>query len=235
MRHRRNALLAGSAAVAPILLGVVPFGLATGAATAALGLSNASSIGMSLCMFAGTAQLATVQLLGERAPIFVIVATALIINLRFMMYSAALSPHFSPLPFRWKAPLAYLLSDQAFVVSIGRFDALAEGMRQWFYAGAAVTLWLTWQSSFTVGVVLGARVPASWSLDFAVPLTLLALIPATIRDASALVTLGATAAGVFAFHDLPLNLGIIASVSLGVASGWIFQRVRARRHGAHAS
>ena len=235
LQGRRSATLAGSLAVGPILFGVVPFGLATGAATAALGLSSASSIGMSIFMFAGTAQLATVQLLREQAPVFVIIATALVINARFMMYSASLSPHFSPLPLRWKGPLAYLLSDQAFVVSIARFDELGERLRKWFYVGAAVTLWLTWQGSFAVGVLLGARMPTSWSLDFAVPLTLLALIPATIRDTSALVTLGATAVGVVAFHDLPMNLGIIASVSLGVASGWCFQRLRTRRREAHAS
>lgn len=229
MKNARNTLLDGSRAVSPILLGVVPFGLITGAATVSAGLSDLSAIGMSIAVFAGTAQLAAVQLLTDHAPAFVIVATALVINLRFVMYSATLAPHFQALSFRWKGPLAYLLSDQAFVVSLPRFPTLADGLRKWFYLGAAVTLWTTWQIAFAIGVLVGARLPETWSLDFAVPLTLLALLPATIRDAASLATIGATALGVWLFHALPLNLGIIASVALGVGVGWLFLRRAASR------
>jgi predicted branched-subunit amino acid permease len=224
MTNARGTLFEGSRAVSPILLGVVPFGLITGAATVSAGLSDLSAIGMSVAVFAGTAQLATVQLLTENAPFLVIVATALVINLRFVMYSATLAPHFQTLSFRWKGPLAYLLSDQAFVVSMPRFPTMSDGLRKWFYLGAAATLWTTWQFAFAIGVFVGARLPESWSLDFAVPLTLLALMPATIRDTASLVTIGATALGVVLFHALPLNLGIIASVVLGVGVGWLFLR-----------
>jgi len=225
MANRTQAFLAGARAVAPILLGVVPFGLITGAATVAIGIPPTSAVGMSLLVFAGASQLAAIELLGVKAPALVIVATALIVNLRFSMYSASIAPWFPGLPGRWKGPFAYLLTDQAYAVSITRFDRdVPEPARLSFYLGAACALWLTWQVSFAIGAASGGRVPESWSLDFAVPLTLLALLPASVADRAALVTVGATAVASAFVAGLPLNLGVIAAVVIGVAAGSSFER-----------
>ncbi|MGH2569911.1 MAG: AzlC family ABC transporter permease, partial [bacterium] len=208
MANRTQAFLAGARAVLPILLGVVPFGLVTGAATVGIGVPLASAIGMSLLVFAGASQLATVELLGSQAPALVIVATALIVNLRLSMYSASIAPWFTHLPGRWKGLFAYLLTDQAYAVSITRFERdVPAHARLSFYLGAACALWVTWQIAFTVGAAGGGRVPESWSLDFAVPLTLLALLPSSVGDRAALVTVVATAAASALAAGLPLNLG----------------------------
>ncbi|GJM45469.1 MAG: membrane protein [Gemmatimonadota bacterium] len=223
MDSRRSALEAGIRGMLPILLGVVPFGMITGTATVAVGLSPLAAIGMSLCIFAGMAQLATVELLGKNAPWLVIVGTALVVNLRFVMYSASLAPHFGGLPFRWKGPLTYLLSDQAYVVAISRFDEVADpAFRKWFYLGAAATLWSVWQMAFAAGALVGATVPSSWSLDFAVPLTLLALMPASIRDRAAIITVIATGVATWFAHELPLNLGTIVAVAVGIGAGALY-------------
>lgn len=219
----RHALISGIRSVSPILLGVAPFGMVTGASTVATGIPQGSAILMSLLVFAGTAQLVAVDLIGQSAPFLVVVGTALVVNLRFLMYSAALAPHFSRLPFPWRSGLAYLLSDQAFLVSMPRFQAeLPERVQPWFYLGAAATLWIAWQVSFAAGALAGARVPPSWSLDFAVPLTLLALIPAAVRGRSTVVTGLVTGAVVLLAADLPLRLGIVAAILSGVAAGLLF-------------
>jgi predicted branched-subunit amino acid permease len=225
MANRTQAFLAGARAVAPILLGVVPFGLVTGAATVGIGITPASAIGMSLLVFAGAAQLAAVDLLGAQAPALVILATALVVNLRFSMYSASIAPWFPRLSARWKGPFAYLLTDQAYAVSITRFERdVPDHARLSFYLGAAVGLWVTWQTSFALGAACGARVPESWSLDFAVPLTLLALLPASVVDRAAFVTVVATAVASALTAGLPLKLGVIAAVAIGVAAGSLSER-----------
>ena len=225
MSSTRHAVLSGMRDILPITVGVAPFGLITGAATASVGISGLTAIAMSVVVFAGTAQLAAVDLIGKNAPVLVIVATALIVNLRFVMYSASLAPHFGCLPFRWKGPLAYLLTDQAYAVSISRFGTdVRDRHRKWFYLGAAVTMWLVYQSAFALGVLLGTGVPAQWSLDFAVPLTLLALLPASMVGRASSVTVLVTAVASVLAAGLPLNLGIIAAVIAGVAAGTLLER-----------
>ncbi len=227
MNSRREALLAGIRGMLPILLGVLPFGLIAGAATVSVGLSPLGAIGMSIFVFAGMAQLAAVELVGKDAAWLVVLATALVVNLRFVMYSAAVAPHLRHLPLRWKVPLAYILSDQAFVVSMARFDDLRDPrLRVWFYFGTAATLWTAWQVAFGIGAVLGASVPASWSLDFAVPLTLMALMPASVRDSAAVLTVVVTGVAAWFTQALPLNLGTIAAVVIGVAVGGLYLRSR---------
>jgi predicted branched-subunit amino acid permease len=226
MANRTQAFLAGARAVAPILLGVVPFALVTGAATVGIGIPPVSAIGMSLLVFAGTSQLATVELLGAQAPALVIIATALIVNLRFSMYSASIAPYFAKLPGRWKGPFAYLLTDQAYAVSVTRFERdVPDRARLSFYLGAACGLWVTWQVAFALGAASGGRVSESWSLDFAVPLTLLALLPASVGDRAAFTTVVATAAASALVAGLPLNLGVIVAVGIGVAAGALSERV----------
>jgi len=119
--ERRRVFLDGVRAGTPLLPSILPFGLMAGVAAREAGLDAFASLGMSLVIFAGASQLATAQLLADGAVPLVIVATALIINLRLAMYSASISPYFSGLPSRWKWPLAYLLTDQAYAVCIGRF------------------------------------------------------------------------------------------------------------------
>ncbi len=227
---RRGHFMAGVRAVSPILLGIVPFATISGIAAVEIGMPKGLAIAMSMIMFAGAAQLASVQLLGAGAPGAIVVLTAVVINLRFAMYSASLGPHFQTLSARWKALFAYLLTDQAYAVSIIRFqDGLSAVARKWFYFGAAIALWATWQAGTAAGVFLGATVPASWSLDFAVPLTFMALAVPAIRDApSAAAALAAGAVAVGA-AGMPYHLNIITAAGAGIAVG-LMAEAAANRH-----
>ena len=220
---RRRSFLGGVRAVAPVLVGIVPFGLIAGAAAVRVGLSGLQAVGLSVVVFAGASQLAAIELLGSNARPAVVVATALVINLRMLMYSASIAPYFRETATRWRAGLAYLLTDQAYALAVTRFSADRPVRRRWYYLGAALPLWAVWQACTVLGVVAGARVPDSLPLSFVVPLTFLALlVPAvTDRASGAAAVVGGAAAVLGA--GLPLNLGLIAGAVGGVLAGLVVE------------
>lgn len=210
---------AGVRSMSPILVGVVPFGLVAGIAAVEAGLSPLQAVGLSVIVFAGASQLAAIELLGSNAPLAVVILTATVINLRMMMYSASIARHFRDLRTRWKGPLAYLLTDQAFAVSVARFAADQDVDRRWFYLGGALSLWLVWQVTTVAGVVLGRGVPDEWGLSFAVPLIFLALLVPAMDDRPKAAAGGVAGAVAVAGVGLPLNLGLLVGAVVGVGVG----------------
>lgn len=224
----RMALLDGIRGVVPLLVGVVPFGLIFGVTAAGSDVGGGLGYATSLIIFAGAAQLATVQLITDGSAAVVVIATALVINARHFMYSAALAPHFRELSPPDRLILPYVLTDQAFAVSISRFETHHDpAYKRWFYAGAGMGLWITWQVTTAIGVVLGATVPEAWSLDFAIPLVFLALLVPAIRDRPGMVA--AIVGGVVALvaNDVAYNLGLIIGSLSGIAAGVAVERMRA--------
>jgi 4-azaleucine resistance transporter AzlC len=215
----------GLRAVLPLLIGVVPFGLIFGVVAADSVVGGGLGAASSVIIFAGAAQLAVVQLLDGGAAPLVVIATGLVINARHLMYSAALAPHFREFPVGWRYGLPYVMTDQAFAVSIARYQAATDPRyRRLFFTGAAVALWTTWQITTIVGVVAGTQIPASWSLDFAIPLVFLALLVPTLRDRPSV--LAAVVGGVVAVagNGLPYHSGLIVAALSGVAAGVAAQR-----------
>lgn len=207
--------------------GVIPFGLVTGVMAVEQGFSPGATLGMSLLFFAGSAQMAALQLLRSDAVALVILLTALVINLRFVMYSASLAPYLHHLPRRWKWPLAYMLSDQAYALSIMRLSSGGDPvLGYWFYAGSALSMWLSWQLSVMAGVFIGAGIPASWSLEFAIPLSFLGLLVPAIRNCASLAA--ACVGGVVAVLaiGLPYNLGLLLASFCGICTGLFVGRSR---------
>jgi predicted branched-subunit amino acid permease len=169
--------------------------------------------------------MAALQLLRNDVFSLSIVLTALVINLRFLMYSASLAPYLHNLPRRWKWSMSYMLSDQSYALSIMKLSSLG-GFGQYFYAGTAVSMWLSWQLSVLAGVLLGSSVPGSWSLDFAIPLSFLAILIPAIRDSAALSA--ALAGGIVAVlvASLPYNLGLVVASICGILTGLVVERFR---------
>jgi 4-azaleucine resistance transporter AzlC len=215
----RADFLSGVRVAAPITLGVVPFGMVAGVAAVGVGMSAVQAVAMSVVVFAGASQLAAIELVGRNAPAAVVVLTVVVVNLRLVMYSASIAPYFQRQSAKWKAALSYLLTDQAYAVSLLEFENDAETSRRWYYLGVAVPLWVTWQAATIVGVLLGARLPSGWHLEFAVPLVFLAvLVPAvTDRATGAAAVVGGAAA--VAANGLPYNLGLIAAAVVGIGAG----------------
>ncbi|MBS1269165.1 MAG: Inner membrane protein YgaZ [Gammaproteobacteria bacterium] len=141
MRTRRATFISGLLSVAPLVPGVAPFGLICGLAAMTTGLSAVQAMTMSVTIFAGASQLATLQLLAEGAIPAITVLTALIINLRFAMYSASLAPHLYYLGPRWRLSLAYFLVDQNYALSINRFRQTGSGAGRARPAGFPPVRW----------------------------------------------------------------------------------------------
>ncbi len=221
-----QALIDGSKAVSPLLIGVVPFGLVFGVVAADSVIGPALAWATSFIIFGGAAQLATIQLLDEGVVAVVVIATALVIGSRHVMYSAALVPYFQHFP-RWsRFVLPYVLTDQAFAVSMVRFQDLDDPVEQrWFYTGAAVTLWISWQLSTLIGVLVGAQLPEALSLEFAIPLVFIALLVLTVRTRPELVAALVGGAAAVIAAPAPLGLGLIVGALAGVAAGVVAHRV----------
>lgn len=216
----RAAFWGGVRALAPSMPGIIPFGLVTGITATEMGLAPATTLGMSLLFYSGSAQMTALQLLRSDTFALVIVLTALVINLRYLMYSASLAPYLHHLPRRWTWPLAYLLADQAYVISILRYSAgELQRFDHYFFAGSALNMWLTWQLSVVAGVALGAGIPASWSLDFAIPLVFLALLVPAIRNRACLWAAVVAGSVAVMAAGMPYNLGLVMAALCGIASG----------------
>jgi len=220
---------AGVRGALPILIGVIPFAMISGVAAASVGLTFFETLGMSVIVFAGASQLAVFQLMSVGSPWIIMVLTAWIINLRFTMYSATLAPYLQKLSLGQKALLAYMLSDQAFGISVGHFASNEKISHRWFYFGAASTIWVAWQISAIIGSLLGALVPASWGLDFAFPLSFMALMFAALSDHPTVIA--ALAGGIIAVlaKGLPYNTGLVLATFLGIAAGYAAESLKARQ------
>lgn len=223
----KDAFFNGVRALIPMVPGVIPFGLVTGVMAVEQGFSPFATLGMTLLFFAGSAQMAALQLLRHDAFALVILLTALVINLRFVMYSASLAPYLHDLPRRWKWPLAYMLSDQAYALSILKLSSIEMvGVGHWYYAGTALCMWLSWQLSVMVGVFLGAGIPANWSLEFAIPLSFLALLVPAILNSACLAAACVGGVVAVAAMGLPYNLGLLLASLCGVLTGLVVGHYR---------
>ena len=225
--------LSGVRDLAPLLVGVAPFGLIYGVLARASGIPPLPAMAMSSIVFAGSAQFMLAQLFGAGAPAVVMVATVALVNLRHALYSASLAPHLSHLPRRWKAVLAYLLTDEAYAATVHRYVAGGRGPNaHWHALGAGLTLWGGWQISTAAGIVLGAGLPASVPLDFALPLTFIAIVVPMLRSRAALAAAAVAAGVALAGAALPYKLGLVAASLAGIGVGSLGAALASRRGAA---
>ncbi len=215
----RGDFLSGVRVSLPILLGIVPFGMVAGVAAVSVGIPAIHALAMSVFIFAGASQLAATELIGRDAPIAVVVLTVLVVNLRMMMYSASIAPYFERESARWKAALAYPLTDQAYAVSLMKFRADEDVGKKWYYLGVALSLWFAWQVSTVAGILLGAKVPGSWHLGFTVPLVFLAVLIPAVTDRPTLVAAIVGGVTAVAANGLPFDLGLIIGAIVGIGAG----------------
>jgi 4-azaleucine resistance transporter AzlC len=220
----RSEFLAGVRAELPILFGVIPFGLIYGVLAVSAGLPALQAFAMSSIVFAGSAQFIGAELIGLGVPGLVIVLTTFVVNLRHMLYSASLAPHLRHLSAAWKWLLAYLLTDEAYAVTILRYDQPGPlANKHWFFLGAGLTLWSSWQTATALGVFLGAQVPASWGLDFTLALTFIGLVLIAVRDRAALAAALVAGLTAVAAYALPLRLGLLLAALLGILTGLLVE------------
>jgi predicted branched-subunit amino acid permease len=220
----RSEFISGVKALLPILLGIVPFGMISGIAVVQTHIPPFSGFVMSLLVFSGAALIVALQLIASGAPALVVFFSALVINLRFMIYSASVAPFLNRLSVGRKSLLAYLLSDQAYAASIGHMSESPFPEVTWLhFLGSGLTMWLAWQISVGIGMFVGTRLPIAWSLEFTIPLTFLALAVPAIKDR--FTTAAGIIAGVMAVlaNGAPFKIGLVVAALVGILAGIFFE------------
>jgi 4-azaleucine resistance transporter AzlC len=223
---RAQEFFHGIQAEIPILIGVIPFGMIYGVLAIDAGLLPPVAQAMSAIVFAGSSQFVSTQMFAVGSPGVMIILTVAVVNLRHMLYSASIAPYVVNLSRSWKWLLAYLLTDEAYAVSITHYRQPGDQRyRHWFFLGAGLALWSSWQASTAAGIFLGSIIPSDWPLDFTLALTFIALIVPGMKDKANLVV--AITAGIVAVlaYNLPYKLGLILASLIGIGAGiWMENR-----------
>ena len=212
--------------MAGIALGIGAWGLVTGVAMVKSGLGVPLSVLMSLLVFAGSAQLASLPLIASGAPVWVVWATAACVNLRFVIFSAGWRPYFDHLPRGRRVLLSYFTADLNYVCFMRRFPEPKPSPEQlpYFWGGVAVN-WVAWQVLSLLGIVLADVIPTQWGLGFAGTLALLGLTGSLLSDRATWVAAAVAACAAVAAYSLPLKLNIIVAIAAAVSIGVLMDHV----------
>lgn len=212
---------------APFILVVAPFALLFGVAATEAGLDLAQVMGMSVLVIAGAAQFTALAMMADHAPTIVVLIAALAVNLRMAMYSAALAPWLGRAPLWKRAVAAYVLVDQTYALSALEFERRPEmktAQRLAYFFGTVTPICPLWYLFTWVGAVFGATIPDGLALDFAVPITFIAIIAPALRTvahvAAAVVSVGVALALAF----LPWNLGLLVAALAAMRAGAVVEQ-----------
>ena len=219
LRANRRDLAAGARAITPWLAGIVPFGLAIGFSAAQAGIPILAGWLTGPLIYAGSAQVAAIGMLGAGAAPTVVVAAALIINIRLIFYSAAMARHWCGTPWWWRLVAAYLLIDPSFAVGLDGYGRLGRDRAHAYYFGGAALLWVSWLVAIGAGATACAVLPAWLHLEFVMPLFLIGeVVPKLAQPVQRRAILAAAAVALLAL-SAPLRLGIALAIAAGIAAG----------------
>ncbi|MEM8788508.1 MAG: AzlC family ABC transporter permease [Pseudomonadota bacterium] len=230
----RASFLSGFWNGLPFVLVVVPFAVLFGVIATEAGFDLLQTMSMSVLVIAGASQFVAVQLLIDQAPTLIVIATALAVNMRMAMYSASMAPHMGPAPFWMRALAAYLLVDQSYGVAIKRFEEappLTTGQKMAYFFGAISFVGPLWYVGTYVGAVAGTAIPDRFALDFAVPITFIALFAPMLKSLAHVAAALVSVTLALALAWVPYNLGLILAAAAAMVTGalveiWLEQRRR---------
>ncbi|MCZ4353145.1 AzlC family ABC transporter permease [Roseovarius aestuarii] len=231
-KNTLSPYLQGMADGAPFVLVVVPFGLLFGVVSSELGLHVLEAITLSLMVLAGAAQFTGVQLLAEGTPALIALIAALAVNLRMAMYAAALAPHWQGAPLRERAFAAWLVVDQGYACAMLAYEKnpdWSSRQKLRYYVGTVSLICPFWCAFTVIGAVLGTAIPPEYALDFAVPITFLAMIGPMLRTGA---HMAAALVAVFAsllLAWMPYSLGLLVAGALGMITGAQVELITRRR------
>lgn len=234
-RTPRQAFLHGIVQSLPFLLVIVPFAVLFGVVALEAGLDLAQTMGFSILVLAGASQFTAVQLLTDHAPVIIVLLSALAVNLRMAMYSASLVPWLRQASPGQKLWLAYALVDQTYALSIQHYErhpGLSVAQRVAYFSGTAVAICLPWSICTWLGATLGRAIPEGIALDFALPITFLAMIAPMLRTAAHLAACFVAITAALIFAGLPSGLGLLIAAPLGMATGALVEIWTERRREA---
>ena len=218
----KSALLRGTRHGLPFLLVVAPFGLLFGVVATEAGLNIAQTMGLTVLVIAGAAQFTAVQLLVENAPVFLVLAASLGVNLRNAMYSASLVPHMGAAPLWQRALAGYFTFDQNFAASVLEFErrpSMSVAEKVAYHLGLALVIAPSWYASTWIGAVAGTAIPPEFALDFALPLMFVALAAPAIRSPAHAAAAVTSVVVALLSVGLPSGLGILLAGAAGMVVG----------------
>ena len=212
MSKKKENLLKGFYDVSPLLLPVVPFGIIFGAIGIELGFGPYITYATSIIIFSGASQIVFFQLLSNGASSLIAITSSSVVSTRHLLYGAVVAQYLSKLSLMWKIFLSYLLTDQAFAVSQEFFKKNSnDEYKHYHLLGAGLTLWIVWQLTTVIGILLGSIVPEELGLSFTIPLTFLALLINYFRKIDHLIVIFLSGLSSILFYDAPLKSYIILS------------------------
>ena len=212
MSKKTDNLLKGFYDVSPLLLPVVPFGIIFGAIGIELGFGPYITYATSIIIFSGASQIVFFQLLSNGASSIIAITSSSVVSTRHLLYGAVVAQYLSKLSLIWKIFLSYLLTDQAFAVSQEFFKKNSnDEYKHYHLLGAGLTLWIVWQLTTVIGILLGSIVPEELGLSFTIPLTFLALLINYFRKLDHLIVIFISGLSSILFYDAPLKSYIIIS------------------------
>lgn len=215
----------GFRAFLPLSVGLIPWAMVTGVAMQSAGLSLLQAMGMNVIVFAAVAQIGTLPLIVADAPLWLIGLTALALNLRFMIFSAAIARGFEGIGVFRRALCGYLLIDGIFAVCTDRMLREPDPhFRLGYYLAPAVWGWCLWQVSTLAGVLGADVLPRDWSLDFMAPIALMVILVSLTKQRPMLVAAAVGGTASVLLQNMPLKLGVIVAILIGMVAGFIAQR-----------
>ncbi|GAB3404638.1 AzlC family ABC transporter permease [Massilia agilis] len=214
----------------PLLLGIGAWAVVVGVAMVKTGLTAWQASGMTLLVYAGSAQLASLPLMAAHAPLWVIFATALVVNLRFVIFSALLAPHFAHLHWRQRFLLSFIAGDMTVALYLQRYpDPSPVPGKLSYLKGLLYPNWVVWQLCCLVGILLGSAVPASWGLDFAGTLAILCMTVPLVTSNAALCGVAVAGAVAVIADPLPYKLGLLLAVLGGMVTAMVVEETNEKR------
>nr|WP_204102418.1 AzlC family ABC transporter permease [Spirulina major] len=221
--------MAGTRAIFPLVIGAIPFGIIFGTLAKSSGLSFWGTMGLSVFVFAGSSQFIALGLLASQTSLYLIILTTFVVNLRHLLYAVSLIPHVKHLSQRWKIPIGFLLTDEAFAVAINRYNQNDRSPdKHWYYLGAALFMYANWLLCTFLGLTIGQLIPnaAKWGLDFAMSVTFIGMIIPYIQNRPMLATILVTSCVSLLSYSLPHKLGLIMAAFAGIMAGMCVDRLK---------
>jgi predicted branched-subunit amino acid permease len=227
----------GALDLLPIAIGIGAWGMMTGVAMVKSGMSAMEATAMTLLVYAGSSQLASLPLIAAGAPLWVIWATGFCVNLRFVVFSAHLRHYLMHLPLGTRLLNGYIMTDNSYAVFMKKYPHPGRNRRERheqlaYWGGACAVNWGCWMVASLIGVGLTPLIPTEWGLGFAGILALLGISCALVGSRLHLVSACAAAATALAFYALPLRLNIVTAIAIAVGICLVLER---RNHPPEAS
>ena len=219
---------------APFILVLLPFSTLFGVVATEAGLNVYEAFAFSVVVIAGAAQFAAIQLMMDNAPTLIVIASALAVNLRMAIYSASLAPYLREAKLWQRALVAYGTVDQSYALAAVKYEnepKMSIAQRLAYFTGVLVPVLPFWYGFTIVGALGGKAIPESWAIDFAVPLTFLAMIGPMLRTLPHLVGAIVSIAAALGFAWVPFNLGLLIAAFLAMVAAvqcesWLERRAQ---------